>query len=409
MRILLVTHNVHPGEGQARVNYELVRFLLARGHAVTLVAGEAAPDLVENAGFSHRPVSFRRWPTALLSGLVFSRRATRAIEPLAGDVDLVVACGAVCSYPADVNIVHFVHTSWLRSPYHDFRMVRRPRTAYRFLYTLINAQLETKAFAAARQVIAVSELVRQQLIDSGVEPEKIVVIENGVDIDMFTPSPRTIAAEGVNVSVALFVGDIRSRRKNLDTVLLALRQTSNVRLMVAGDARSSPFPAQVPDLIKAGRVQFLGYRSDVHKLMTEADFFVFPSRAESMALVFLEAMASGLPVISASSAGAAPLITPEAGIVLDDPNDVDGLAAAMQRLAGDPELRASMGREARRIAEEHTWERMAERYEALFKSTVEEKTERPAPAGNDGFWKKGRMLIRRFTPNRPTLRRWRRR
>ena len=100
--------------------------------------------------------------------------------------------------------------------------------------------------------------------------------------------------------------------------------------------------------------------------MKAADFFVFPSRYEACTLVLLEAMASGLPVITAVTAGGAELVTSESGIVLSDPNDVQGLAQGMARLAIDDERRQLMGQAARAVAEQHSWKSMAGKYLTLF-------------------------------------------
>ena len=109
----------------------------------------------------------------------------------------------------------------------------------------------------------------------------------------------------------------------------------------------------------APRVHFLGFRTDMPALMRAADFFVFPSRYEACSLVLLEALASGLPVITAASAGGAEIVTQDVGFVLPDSEDVEGLAASMTRLADDVELRLGMRSAARRLATAHGWQAMA--------------------------------------------------
>jgi glycosyltransferase involved in cell wall biosynthesis len=164
----------------------------------------------------------------------------------------------------------------------------------------------------------------------------------------------------------MFAGDIRLARKNLDTVLQALVQVPDLHLAVVGVTDGSPYPQLAKSLGLNDRVHFLGFRRDVPDLMKVVDFFVFPSRYEPFGLVVTEAMATGLPVITASCTGAAPLVTPEAGIVLPDPDDAEALAEAMQKLSLNPELRTKMGQAARAIALQHTWKNVAQEYLDLF-------------------------------------------
>src|SRR5262249_4723856 len=149
------------------------------------------------------------------------------------------------------------------------------------------------------------------------------------------PAPRLSPSEvGITGSndrhpLALFVGDIRSPRKNLDSVLHALARVPDLTLIVVGKLERSPFPHLAQKLNIPDRVIFLGYRPDVSRLMRAADFFLSPSRYEPFGLVVLEALASGLPVITASTVGAAALVTPNCGRVIPDPHDIDSLAVAL--------------------------------------------------------------------------------
>jgi glycosyltransferase involved in cell wall biosynthesis len=73
----------------------------------------------------------------------------------------------------------------------------------------------------------------------------------------------------------------------------------------------------------------LGFRQDVPDLMKAADFLVFPSRYEPFGLVVLEAMATGIPVITAATTGATELVTPDCSFVLPDSDDTQALAEAL--------------------------------------------------------------------------------
>jgi glycosyltransferase involved in cell wall biosynthesis len=137
-----------------------------------------------------------------------------------------------------------------------------------------------------------------------------------------------------------------------------------------GGTERSPYPQLSQKLGLGDRVHFLGYRRDVPEIMKAVDLFVFPSRYEACTLVLLEAMASGLPVITAVTTGGAEIVTDDCGIVLSDSEDVSALADAMTKLANDGSLRKKMGQAARAIAEQHSWTSKANAYVDLFESMV---------------------------------------
>jgi glycosyltransferase involved in cell wall biosynthesis len=118
----------------------------------------------------------------------------------------------------------------------------------------------------------------------------------------------------------------------------------------------------------ADRVHFLGYRRDVDEIMRAADLFVFPSRSESCPLVLFEALASGLPAIVASTVGASELVTHDCGVVLDDPNDAEGLAHAWEEITRTPALRLCMAQAARAAVEPYGWDRMGEAYLEVYEA-----------------------------------------
>jgi len=216
--------------------------------------------------------------------------------------------------------------------------------------------------------VSVSDKIRSEVIDLGIPAERVKTIVNGVDLDEFHPGSANREALGLptDVPLAFFAGDIQSNRKNLDTILRALTQTPTVHLGVAGRLDGSPYPAFADRLGVSNRVHFLGFRSDIANLMRAMDFFVFPSRYEACTLVLLEAMASGLPTITASTTGGSELVDTNSGFVLQNPENANRLAAHITALAEQPSLRQRMGEEARRIAEQHSWDKMAAEYYTLL-------------------------------------------
>lgn len=267
-----------------------------------------------------------------------------------------------------MNAVHFVHSSWLRSPVHISRNRRDFYGFYQWLFTAFNARWEKQAFQKAQVVVAVSEKVAHELVNIGVPRSRIRVIVNGVDLDEFTPGESDRQKLGLpeNVTLALFAGDIRTPRKNLDTVLHALVKVPDLHLVVVGHTQNSPFPQLAASLGLSKRVHFVGFRRDIPQIMQAVDLFVFPSRYEACSLVLLEALSSGLPVITATATGGGELVTPECGIVLSNSDDSDALALALLTLVSSPTLIKQMGKAARSVAEQHSWTTMAQTYVDLF-------------------------------------------
>lgn len=372
MKLCIVTHCVVKGDGQGRVNYEVTKELLRHNHHVTLVASSVSADLQQNSQVDWIFIAVNGWPTKLLQDMVFAQQSADWLRKHSHEFDLVKVNGAITWAQADVNAVHFVHNSWLRSPVHTSRLRRDFYGFYQWLYTVLNVRSEKRAFRRAKVVVAVSEKVRKELLDVGVPKEYIRVIFNGVDLHEFSPGSADRRKLGLpeDVALALFAGDIRTPRKNLDTVLHALIQVPELHLAVAGSMEGSPYPQLSHLLGLGGRVHFLGYRCDVSALMQAVDLFVFPSRYEPCGLVLLEAMASGLPIVTATTVGCAEIIKPSCGVVLCNSDDAQAFAQALRTLACDRELRHQMGQAARAVAEQYSWTSMAQSYINLFEELV---------------------------------------
>jgi glycosyltransferase involved in cell wall biosynthesis len=368
MKLCIVTHNIMKGDGQGRANYEVVWEAIRRGHHVTLLSSKIDPVLEQHKQINWICIPVKEWPTELFRNLVFSWHSTNWLRQYRTELDLVIVNGSITKSSGDINAVHFVHGSWLRSPFHPWRLRQNIFGAYQWLYTALNTYWEKKSFREAKLVVAVSEKIKEELVKIGIPSDRIRVILNGVDLQEFSPGCVDRSPLGLteNVLLALFVGDIRTPRKNLGTVLRALVQVPELHLAVVGTTDRSPYPHIATKLGLGNRVHFLGYRLDVAEIMKAVDLFVFPSHYEPFGMVVSEAMAAALPIITAATTGVAEIVTPECGIVLTNSEDTQALTEALKKMTNNSSMRAKMGQVGRLIAEQHSWESKAQNYLDLF-------------------------------------------
>jgi glycosyltransferase involved in cell wall biosynthesis len=381
LRVAIVTHVVRHNDGQGRVNHEIARAALDENIGVTLVASHVAPELLAHPNVRWVPVKIGRWwPTNLLRQQVFALKSALWLRAHRREFDVLHVNGFITWMRADVNTSHFVHSGWFGSKYYPFGLTKGVWSAYQSVYTRCNALLEAWAYRRSKVITAVSQKVADEIRAIGLTPDnRVDVIYNGVDTQGFAAATgnREKFALPKDAFLLLFVGDLRTPRKNLGTVLAALKHLpEHVQIAVAGFLPGSPYPEQAKALGIAHRVHFLGLVKEMPVLMHSVDAFVFPSRYEAMSLSLLEAMAAGLPVVTARTAGGAEIITPDCGIVLDDPDDPKALAGAVARLAGNDDARRAMGVAANQLATGFGWARMAGQYIALYRQLAGQQENR---------------------------------
>jgi glycogen synthase len=204
------------------------------------------------------------------------------------------------------------------------------------------------------------------------------VIPNGVDLDLFHPTERPSGREGDPIrclAVARLV-----ERKGLGELLraFALLPRGRCRLDIVG---GGPDESRLRELASRlgvdEEVQFLGSlaRPAVAERYREADLFTLPSSAEAFGNVFAEALASGLPIVGSTVGGIPELVEHGTNGLLVSPGDTEGLAQAIDYLAGDPELRRQMGARNRAKAEATLeWRQVTRQYLSIYDSLVRRRS-----------------------------------
>ncbi len=358
MKIALACKQFDPNQGgMERYTVNLARGLRDRGHDVTVFANSWVPQ----AGMAFHPVHI--FPLSSPGkNLSFAINCARAMKDR--NYDVVQSMDRIWYQDLyrvsdGISPVHLAQSD--RSP-----LIRRIQGLGPRRQAL--AYLERRIFekGGCRGVIANSCLVKSQICQHyQIDPERIQVIYNSVDLSRFHPGVQQKARQtrqellGIpeHELVLLFVAN-DFRRKNLNLVLKALAALGHpgVRLWVAGSDESGPYAQTAAALGLRSQVAFLGGQKEMEIVYGAADALVLPSRYDAFANVCLEAMACGLPVITSQNNGAAELIKAgENGFVLSAA-DPEELAAWIRELL-TPDRRRQMGENGAQLAREFGPER----------------------------------------------------
>jgi UDP-glucose:(heptosyl)LPS alpha-1,3-glucosyltransferase len=225
-----------------------------------------------------------------------------------------------------------------------------------------------------------SRFVRDDILAAyDLDPARIRVVPPGVDLDEFhPPADRSVARREVELSgpesLIFFCGH-SFKLKGLDRAVIALsRMREPARLMVVGRDDPAPYLKLASRLGVEERLHFMGPRTDTWRFFQAADIFLLPTRVDMWGMAVVEAMATAVPPVTTRGAGAADVIANEEnGFVLPEPLDVDLLAATLDRLASDPELRQRIGQAAKKRARSLTWDEHGSRVEAAMRSIAESR------------------------------------
>jgi len=358
MKIAVIRQRYVSHGGAEKVLSHFIAALIREGHTVHLFASrwntgsEAASSIV----FHRVPVipggSFLR----LVSFALFTRLKIRR-----GSFDLVFSFERTLRqdiYRAGDGC----HREWLRQR----RLSGLKRVLVR-LNPFHRAMLwiEEKIYTGdrVRKIIANSRRGKEEIIRHyGTAAEKIEVIYNGVDLDRFHPSHRERFRDqvrahfgiGADALLLLFVGS-GFERKGLDALIeaaaLLRERIPSFKLLVAGKGNEAAYLQKARRAGIEEHLSFTGPFKEIAQLYAAADLLVLPTRYDPFANVCLEAMASGLPVITTRMNGASEILEgPLASLILEEATDAGGLAKIIIGMA-DRERRIELGRLSRKAAE----------------------------------------------------------
>jgi glycosyltransferase involved in cell wall biosynthesis len=231
-------------------------------------------------------------------------------------------------------------------------------------------------------MVSVSAQVKDYAIrKEGARPERIIVIENGIDpaVTKANSEARALSRAELGLKqgelMLLTVGRLTIQKGHtvlLDAIAQLAAKATTAKFFFAGDGpQKENLTKQVTQLGISERVAFLGVRNDIGQLLSAADVFVQPSLWEGLSLALLEALFAGLPVIATMVEGVVDVVEDGKSALLVKTGDAHELAKAIEQLIADEPLRRKLavaGNE--RAKAKYSIDTMCGAYEKLFQSLL---------------------------------------
>lgn len=237
-------------------------------------------------------------------------------------------------------------------------------------------------------LIAVSHATRNYHIQQGLQANKVQVIHNGVDTEVFRPSPSsgTLRQElGLTDDAVLIasIGQICLRKGQtlLAQAAVSLAQTfPQLNYLLVGERYSQKqesvaYEDRIKQVFGAGAIEdrlfCLGFRDDVPRLLNEIDLLVHTAHQEPLGRVLLEAAACGRPIVATDVGGTREILSDGKSALLIPPNKVDALAKAIREMLQDRGRRRALAHQARQqVLEKFTISQAASQTRAFWESLL---------------------------------------
>ncbi|MCT1866881.1 glycosyltransferase family 1 protein [Dermabacter sp. p3-SID358] len=384
LRVLLVTETFVPSvDGVVTRLTHLVEHLIAEGHEVEIIAPglgvdeyEVASDPDNKHQSKRAPVHGARtvrvpfypsrpWSPPTPSTYRLTERVVRDFRP-----DVIHAAQPILLGQAAVRAARR-HRIPLVASYHT----NLPAYLSRYRAWAWSAPIITWATRRLHREatfnVVTSEAMREQARTMGLE--RVEVVRRAVDTQLFHPGKGPTPApphDSHNRRLRLlFVGRLAAE-KDLSRLAPLMRCRDDLELTLVGEG---PHRADLEREFRGTRTRFTGVLQgeELARAYRAHDLFVFPSVTETLGLVLLEAMASGLPPLAARSGPTLEqIVDGETGFVFRDQHELERILDTLMGESGAA-LRARVGESARREAERHTWAAASEDFVSLYRRAIE--------------------------------------
>jgi UDP-glucose:(heptosyl)LPS alpha-1,3-glucosyltransferase len=372
MKIALSFPGCHRRGGVERVMLESANFLAGRDHDTHVFASEWDDPALQRGVVRHT-VPSHNLPGVLRLPL-FARESRAAMGRLTPKADVVGSFG-VAAPPGSVVWMQSVHAAWIEISQRTRPFWGRCKQRLNSFHTVVLA-MERQLLGGRqyRKVIALSDQVRSDIMRIyGVPGDDVVVLPNGYSGTEFSPARR--AANRVRMredlgyspedKVVIFVAN-ELQRKGFTPLLRAIAALRDPRIRLLAVGRLNPGECQpaIEELGLNGRVNFTGPSSEVADYYAAADVFALPTQYEAWGLVIVEAMASGLRVLTSRLAGAAVAVEEgRTGLLLDDPANVGEVAGKLRELL---ETEGPTPKEISASVARYEWAQVLQGYESIL-------------------------------------------
>ncbi len=354
--------------------------LAERGHEVHIYASKWESN---NNKIQYHTIPSIRYPKLLkdISFVINGRR-----EMAKYDFDIVHVVGRALG----MNVFNphcGVEKAWLKQNFLSincpvFRILKQiagffsPRQ--NFILWLDKKQYTGKGVS---RIIAISDMIKNDIIKyHNIEPEKIDVVYNGVDLQRFNPDNKNKYRKAVREKlslgeefVILYISN-NFRLKGLLTLVKSLgelkKSGKDFKALIVGRGNETPYCKLAKKLGCLDNLIFLGHVGEIEKYYAASDLYVHPTFYDSCSLVTTESLASGLPVITTVFDGASGIMEDgKDGFVMRDPEDHRALSEKIA-LFFDDELRQKASIAARKKAEQYPAEKNCEEIIKIYNKVV---------------------------------------
>jgi glycosyltransferase involved in cell wall biosynthesis len=356
--------------------YYLSNELMKLGNSASIVTGYGENrdiKITEN----HRIFFIKSLKAPVIKSFLFAAAASKKLNDLRGSFPVDVAHVNLPLVPSFAvpsgfgrTLVSTVHSTWKGEaeaisgePYSRLNSNEKFMVSFNWLLRFF----EERMLARSNRLIAVSDFTKRELLQYyKVKEFKIRVIHNGVDVDKFKPAIDKRKAKeelGFNPEdkAILSVGRLYARKglfTLIESIALVTRKFKNAKFIIAGKGLSNEMKKLVSYAIKIGvkdNIVFTGYFPDkkLPKLYQAADIFAFSTFYENLPFAVLEALSTGLPVVTTNVGGIPEMIQESKNGFLVEPANSRELADRILYYLEHPAEASEMGLLARRNIENH--------------------------------------------------------